>query len=101
MINGQLHRASHKSGRNLDRVKRSGPDKDYGETDAQHGERVDRLTKKHKKDKESVAIAHRKINNRSAGIHRAGKILAKEEVSFSESEIEFINSIMNTEGDNE
>lgn len=57
-------------------------------------ERVESLKKFEKKHEHKSA-------QRMAGIAKAADKLTKEEVEFSESEIEYINSIMNTEGDNE
>lgn len=66
------------------RVKAAGPDKDYGETDSEHAERINRLTKRIASGKADSDTAMRKGMNRLGGIHKAGKILAKEEVEVNE-----------------
>lgn len=73
-----------KSGRALTRVKASGPDRDYGETDADHAERVERLTKRNRDALKDVAKNIRTSSKRSKGLAMAGKRLAKEETEMNE-----------------
>jgi hypothetical protein len=66
------------------RVKAAGPDKDYGETDDQHGERVDRLYRRNIGALKDVASNIRTAEKRRKGLDMAGKRLAKEEVEMDE-----------------
>lgn len=69
----------HKAGDSMRRVKAAGPDKDYGETDSEHGERVARLAKRRAEAEKGEHAADKKVRNRHQGIFNAGKRLAKEE----------------------
>jgi hypothetical protein len=69
----------HKAGDSMRRVKAAGPDKDYGETDSEHGERVARLAKRRAEAEKGEHAADKKVRNRNQGIFNAGKRLAKEE----------------------
>jgi hypothetical protein len=73
-----------KAGTALKRVKNAGPDTEYGETDSEHAERVNRLSKRRGNAEKEQDTAGRKEANRLVGMYRAGKILAKEEVEMSE-----------------
>lgn len=73
-----------KTGTSLNKVKKLGPDTEYGETDAEHAERVNRLTKRRSDAEKEQKTADRKERNRNSGLYRAGKILAKEEVEVNE-----------------
>jgi hypothetical protein len=75
---GNAQKSKMKAGDNLRNAKKAGPDHKYGETDASHSERVGRLSKKYDSAKKSVADADRKQTNRNVGLHRAGKVLAKD-----------------------
>lgn len=82
--------AAYKASGHLERAKKNGPDRDYGETDANHAGRVATLQKR--KDK---AIADRNKANhtyekRGRGIANASKRLAKEDVELTDAEFEEI-----------
>lgn len=74
--------------------KKLGPATEYGETSDEHKRRLDRLSNRMKNKDSEYKDSDRKYNNRSVGLSRAGKTLAKEDAEFSEAEIAFINSIM-------
>ena len=71
-----------KAGTALKRVKNAGPD--TGETDSEHAERVNRLSKRKGNAEKEQNTADRKQKNRLSGMYRAGKTLAKEEVEVNE-----------------
>jgi lactam utilization protein B len=73
-----------KAGTALKRVKNAGPDTEYGETDSEHAERVNRLSKRRGNAEKEQDTAGRKEANRLVGMYRAGKILAKEEFEVNE-----------------
>ena len=74
----------YKASSNLRRVKNNGPDYDYGETDDEHKERVDRLDKKYKAARKETGKTDKSIKNRNIGISTAAKKLAKEDVDMTD-----------------
>ena len=71
---------AYKSSKGYSRVKALGPDRDYGETDANHQERLDRLKRRQAGAEKDQKDALKKIHNRNRGLTYAGKRLAKEEI---------------------